>query len=205
MKIAVDRGHGLPPVGKWSPVFDEDMQDTYGVKRLYEWEYCDKVAREVVSQLNDLGYDALLVTPETYDVGLGERVNRINRLCYKYGANNCVAVSIHLNAASGVSRWNSATGYTGWIATDASTKSRKLASVFAAKAEELDMLGNRKCGPTIQKNWAMVHYTKCPAILTESAFMDNLGQVEWLLSDEGFATVVKLHVESIVEYINAIS
>ncbi len=205
MKILLDRGHGRETSGKRSPVLDEDVQSAYGVERLYEWAYCDRVAREVKSRLDALGYDAVLVTPEEYDVGLGERVNRVNRYCYIYGAGNCVSVCIHLNAAGSLDTWKDATGYTGWIAMDASTNSYRLAAIFAKHAEALDMMGNRKCGPTIRHNWAMVHLTRCPAILTESAFMDNREQAAWLLSDSGFDKVCTLHVESIVEYINTIS
>jgi len=203
MKILIDRGHGIPVTGNCSPVFDADMQKRYGMERLYEWKYCDMVAKELKKRLDEHGYDAVLITPEEYDIGLGERVNRVNRYCHKYGATNCVSVCIHLNAASATSKWNKATGYTGWIAMNASTRSKRLASIFEAKATELDMLGNR-CGHTFQHNWAMVHHTKCPAILTESAFQDNLEEVQMLLSDEGFDKVVRLHLESIIAYIDAI-
>lgn len=204
MEILIDRGHGIPVTGNCSPVFDADMQKRYGMERLYEWKYCDQVAKELKKRLDDMGYDAILITPEEYNIGLGERVNRVNRYCAKYGRMNCVSVCIHLNAAASTGKWNKATGFTGWIAKDASTRSKTLASIFADKARELDMLGNRKSGPTLHENFAMVHHTKCAAILTESAFQDNLEDVQMLLSDEGFDKVVRLHLESIIAYIDAI-
>ena len=43
--------------------------------------------------------------------------------------------------------------------------------------------------------------TKCPAVLTENMFQDNKDDVVFLLSDEGFHELVRLHVEGIVNYI----
>jgi N-acetylmuramoyl-L-alanine amidase len=48
----------------------------------------------------------------------------------------------------------------------------------------------------------MCRDTKCPAVLTENLFQDNKKDVEFLLSEKGKETIVNLHVEGIINYIN---
>ena len=43
--------------------------------------------------------------------------------------------------------------------------------------------------------------TNCPAVLTENFFQDNKKDVDYMLSDEGFHAIVRLHVEGILNYI----
>lgn len=52
-------------------------------------------------------------------------------------------------------------------------------------------------------NFAIVRDTKCPAVLTENLFQDNMAEVDYLLSAEGKATIAKLHVEGILNYIKS--
>ncbi|MBQ0116167.1 MAG: hypothetical protein KBT10_09925 [Bacteroidales bacterium] len=43
--------------------------------------------------------------------------------------------------------------------------------------------------------------TVCPAVLTENFFQDNRADVDWLLSPEGRAAIVSLHVDSLMLYL----
>lgn len=45
------------------------------------------------------------------------------------------------------------------------------------------------------------HHTACAACLTESGFMDCKESLEFLLSDEGKAAIVQLHVDGIIAYV----
>jgi N-acetylmuramoyl-L-alanine amidase len=67
-------------------------------------------------------------------------------------------------------------------------------------------MGNRSIPK--EKYWvqsiAMTRDTKCPAVLTENLFQDNESDVSYLLSEEGKAAITKLHVDSIIAYINTI-
>ena len=49
----------------------------------------------------------------------------------------------------------------------------------------------------------MLKKTKCPAVLSENFFHDNIEDVEFITSDLGKAAVVKTHVYGIIEYFKA--
>ena len=63
MKIFIDNGHGLMTAGKRSP--DGLFREPF---------YNREIARRVVSDLLDCGYDAELLVPEDDDISLAERV-----------------------------------------------------------------------------------------------------------------------------------
>ena len=44
----------------------------------------------------------------------------------------------------------------------------------------------------------VLNRTKCPAVLTENMFMDNLDDTMFLLSDNGRKVITDLHVEGIM-------
>ena len=194
MKILIDNGHGYNTPGKCSPD-----------GRLREYKYTREVAAVVVSKLKALGYDAELVTPETYDVSLNTRVRRINEICRKVGAKNVIVVSIHNNAAKGDGKWHDATGWSGWVAPNASTNSKRLAQALYAEAERRSLKGNRSVPPCkyLVGNFAIIRDTLCPAVLTENLFQDNREDVNFLLSDKGHEAIAQLHIKGVINYINA--
>lgn len=196
--ILVNAGHNRDTAGKCSPEFSDEWKSRYGMERFYEYQYNKRVATALVERLEADGYNVFLINPEANGVSLSERVRRANKYCAIYGKRNCIYVSIHHNASMG-SDWTNATGYSAYVANNASTRSRMLAGIFERNAAKLDMLGNRWKN-TFTYDYYEIKNTHCPAILTESAFYTNKGQVEWMLSDEGFNTIVQLHYDSIVEY-----
>ena len=65
------------------------------------------------------------------------------------------------------------------------------------------MKGNRsvpKC-----KYWMADYYilknSKCPAVLTENLFQDNLEDVNFLLSMHGRERIIDLHLKGIINYV----
>jgi N-acetylmuramoyl-L-alanine amidase len=48
----------------------------------------------------------------------------------------------------------------------------------------------------------MCRDTKCPSVLTENLFQDNVDDVNYLLSEDGKKTIIDLHVNGIINYIN---
>lgn len=193
VKILIDNGHGDNTPGKRSP---DGM--------LLEYSYCRDIAQRVSRQLSLKGIDALLLTPEKTDIPLKERVRRANAWARKLGAKNVVLVSIHNNAAGSGGKWHDASGFSVFVSANASKNSKRLAQIFTERAKEMGLMGNR-CIPA-EKYWvqslAMTRDTLCPAVLTENLFQDNKKDVSFLLSDEGRQAVTKLHVTSIIEYIN---
>lgn len=115
MKILIDNGHGENTAGKRSP--DE---------RLREYRYTREIADAVCVELKKRGYEAERIVRETVDIPLAERARRVNEDCARYGTDNVLLVSIHVNAA-GNGGWMNARGWSAYT-TKGKTKSDTLAS-----------------------------------------------------------------------------
>jgi N-acetylmuramoyl-L-alanine amidase len=195
-KILIDNGHGSNTPGKRSPD---------GLFR--EYAYAREIAAEVAFRLRREGYDADLLVPELYDVKLLERVHRVNVKCQTYGAGNVLLVSIHCNAAGNGKEWMSARGWEAWT-SKGQTEGDKLAECLYQAAME-----SFEPGTPIRADWGdgdfdkenqftILSKTLCPAVLTENFFQDNKEDVDFMLSEEGKAAIVRCHVEGIKAYIN---
>lgn len=194
MIVIIDNGHGVNTAGKCSPD-----------KRLYEWKWAREVAQLIEDKLKAHGIKAVRIITEDTDISLKERCQRVNALCAQHGTSNCVLVSVHINAAGADGQWHNATGWSGWVAPNASSNSKRFAQLLYAEAEKAKLQGNRSVPPYKYwvGNFAIVRDTKCPAVLTENLFQDNKAEVDYLLSAEGKATIAKLHVEGILNYIKS--
>lgn len=195
MIILLDAGHGESTPGKRSPD-----------GRLREYKYCREIANEVKKQLMDKGFDVELVVTDDTDVPLMQRCRIVNQYCDKHGKANTVLVSIHCNAAGSGADWMNAKGWSVFVSNNSSSKSKKLAECLfeAARKEGLALRKYSQTQVYWKQNLAICRETKCPAVLTENLFQDNKEDVEYLLSDEGRATIARLHVEGILDYIKAI-
>lgn len=194
MKILIDNGHGKNTPGKRSPD-----------GRLREWQYCREIAQALTNALAAKGYQAQRIVDEDTDISLSERCRRVNEVCKAFGAKNVLLVSIHNNAA-GSGTWKTATGWSGWVYTKASERSRLLAQYLYKAAEKRGLQGNRSVPACKywEANFYILKHTNCPAVLTENLFQDNKGEVDYLLSDEGRQNIVDLHVEGIINYIKSV-
>ena len=131
------------------------------------------------------------------------RVNYVNNLCSKYGANNCLYVSVHVNAAGMGTNWMNARGWLVYT-SKGNTKSDLLADLLYKKAKELlpsvrSDFSDKDAD--YESNFYVLAKTKCPAVLTENLFQDNKADVEFLTSEEGKNAIVKVHVDGILDYI----
>ena len=191
MKILIDNGHGWNTKGKCSPD---------GSLREYKW--AREIAQRIVDGLTSRGYDAERIVTEQDDVSLSERCRRVNAHCAELGADNVLLVSVHINAA-GTGDWRAASGWSGWVYTHASDRSKKLARLLYGEAEKRNLQGNRYVPSS--KYWLANFYilknTSCPAVLTENLFMDNRKDVAYLLSDAGKEAITSLHVDGIISYV----
>lgn len=194
MKIGIDNGHGIG-----CPNGSPD-------KQLMEWRWSREIASQVVGELRARGYDSFLLTPEREDIGINKRVARVNKLCHLYGKGNVMVVSIHSNASGGAPGWHSAQGWNVLVAKNAGNGSRSLATILTERAAiEGRPIMHPKNG---QMYWerddlGILCRTLCTAVLTESGFHDNRIDMKWLLSDEGKAACVKIHVDGIVKYLES--
>ena len=195
MVILIDNGHGIDTLGKRSPD-----------GRLREYKYCREIAAEVVKRLKTMGYNAQQLVTEENDIILGTRCRRVNDVCRHFGANNVIVISIHCNAAGADGKWHDARGWQACVSLNASAKSKQLACYLfdAAQAQGLKMRSPRPGQKWWQQNLAICRDTKCPAVLTENLFQDNIADVGFLLSDAGREAVINLHVNGIINYIKSI-
>ena len=214
MKILIDNGHGVDTKGKCSPD-----------GRLREYAWSRDIARRLEQALKAQGYDAQRIVTEDKDISLTERCRRVNALCARYGAKNCICISIHSNAAGGDGQWKTAGGWCVYT-SPGKTKADDLAtclwnaanSVLRSYAERFKVLQAQGIydrrqvpfradwsdgDPDYEARFTILTGTQCPAVLTESLFQDNRGDVDFLLSEEGKQAIVNLHVQGIKNYINA--
>ena len=190
--VLIDNGHGTETPGKRSPD-----------GKLREGVWAREVASLIVRSLCSLGIDARMLTPETNDIGLSIRVERVNSLCRKIGADNVIVVSVHVNAAGNGKSWNAARGFLSLIAPNAGDGSKRLARLLYETSERRGLKGNRSVPKEkyVVQSLAICRDTKCAAVLTENLFMDNAEDCAYLLSEEGKNTIAAAHVEAIIKYL----
>ena len=189
--ILLDNGHGENTEGKRSPDWT-----------LMEWKYTRQIVKSIHKRLIELGYNAHILVPENHDVALGERCKRANKFVDEYGRDNVLLISVHCNAAGADDEWHKARGWQVHTYTNPSQESIRLANELFDTTKEMG-LKVRQPSPDL-KYWAndfwILKRTNCPAVLTENFFQDNKEDVEFLLSDKGKNSIVKLHVDAIMNF-----
>ena len=194
MKILIDNGHGIFTPGKRSP--DGEFREAI---------YNREIARRVTSDLKDRGYDAELLVPEDDDISLQERCRRANAQCLLHGKNHVILVSIHVNAAGDGTKWMNATGWSVYTSIG-KTAADQLATCLCEAAIK-NFPGRRirtdwsDGDPDFEEGFYILRHTLCPAVLTESFFMDNPDDLHFLQSRTGKQAVVDTHMEGITEYL----
>lgn len=202
MKILIDPGHGHNTPGKRSPD-----------GRFLEYAYNREIAKRIVADLIDRGYDAELLVPEDNDISLEERVRRVNEICLTYepscpaptGHPNVILISIHVNAAGNGSKWMNATGWSCYT-SKGQTQSDKLAEcLYQAAVKHFPGKRIRTDFSDGDYDWEEGFYllrkSLCVAVLTENFFMDNRTDLEYLQSRTGKQAIVDTHVEGILEFL----
>lgn len=217
--VILGTAHGKNVAGKRSPD---------GV--FLEYQY----SRAIVGPLkNRLELDGLRVfvdimeseVPLPQNAELAARAKFVNDLCDKYGAKNCIYVSIHVNAAASTGRWNKAGGWAAYTSRG-NTAADKLATCLSGAAEKhmatyAEAMEKGKAtgqydkkqrplrtdfsdgDPDQEAGFYVLTKTKCPAVLTENLFMDNKADVAFLTSREGREAIINLHRDGILAYINS--
>lgn len=204
--IVLGTAHRLREPGKCSPD-----------GKLKECVWSRQICSEIATKLRAYGYKVEIdyepldlersmwspnVTTER-NRELAMRVNYVNELCRQNGAKNVLYVSIHINAAGSDNKWHDASGWQVCVSPKASAHSKLLANCLFERAEKAGL----KCRKpqAFQNYWPQSLYvlnnTNCPAVLTENLFQDNKKDAEYLLSGVGIHTIVRLHMEGIISYI----
>lgn len=195
MLVILDNGHGSDTPGKCSP--DRSIR---------EYAYARKLVNAIAGRLREEGISCSILVPEDNDISITTRIRRANELYRK--DKDCFLVSVHLNAA-GTGEWAGASGWSVYVSKNASKRSKMMARTLTGLAKERNLMGNRSIPKEGYWTWdwskydiALLKGTSCPAVLTENLFQDNRKDVEYLLSEEGFNTLVELHVTGIRQIIN---
>jgi N-acetylmuramoyl-L-alanine amidase len=202
VKILIDNGHGNNTSGKRSPYSQNKISPNID---FYEYKWNREIAKPIVDELKQMGYNADLLVTEENDITLLERVKRVNKICDEYGASNVLLVSIHANAAGNGKQWLNAKGWSAFT-TKGNTKSDTIAEYLYTEAEK-NFVGRkiRTDKSDGDKDWETNFYicqkSKCPAVLTENFFYDNEDDVKYILSEEGRQAVIKTHIDGIINYI----
>lgn len=194
MKILIDAGHGIDTPGKRSPD---------GAFREYLWNR--EIADLVCEDLEIDGYDVSLVVPETNDIPLITRVNRVNAICNKYGTDDVILVSIHSNACGNGKEWMNAKGWSCYT-TKGETKSDIFAELLYDSFER--SFPDRKIRKDMQdgdrdweENFYIIQKSKCPAVLIENFFYDNKEECHWLLQEAVKVRIAMAIGQGIKDYV----
>lgn len=194
-KILLDAGHGINTKGKSSP----DCA-------LMEWRYNREIARAIVQGLVSRGYDAELIVPEPDDISLQERVDRVNRLAYKYGIADTILISIHVNAAGDGMKWMNARGWSAYTFPGHTVSDDIAYYLYEAAAIHLPghklRMDSSDGDPDIEQPFYILKHTLCAAVLTENLFMDNQEDCHFLLSTKGRQAIINLHIDGLMAYLN---
>jgi N-acetylmuramoyl-L-alanine amidase len=202
VKILIDNGHGNNTSGKRSPYSQNKITPNID---FYEYKWNREIAKPIVDNLKEMGYNADLLVTEDIDISLTERANRVNKICAEYGSGNVILISVHANAAGNGQKWMTAKGWSAFT-TKGNTKSDTIAEYLYAEAEK-NFVGRkiRTDKSDGDKDWETNFYicqkSKCPAVLTENFFYDNEDDVKYILSEEGRNAVIKTHIDGIINYI----
>ena len=197
-KILIDNGHGSDTPGKRSPD-----------GCFLEYKFNREIARRIVLDLQDRGFDAELLVPEETDIPLKERANRVNSHCATLGKENVILVSIHANAAGNGPQWTKPHGWS-IFTSKGRTAADSLANYIAEAAKkylpEMQLRGDWSDGDIdFEESFYLLTKTLCPAVLSENGFMTNEQECRWLQTSAARQAIVDLHVEGIIEYVNELA
>ena len=186
--IILDNGHGNNTPGKRSPKWEDGTQ-------LFEYEFNRDIVKRIATMLAKDKINVIILVPESNDVSLQERCNRVNRI-YKNSGNNAVLISVHGNAGGG----------TGWecYTTVGKTKSDSIATILCEEAaaefakDGWKIRSDMSDGdPDKESQFYILKHTNCPAVLTENFFFDNRKDCRFMMSEEGRNRIARMHYKAI--------
>ena len=201
-KILIDNGHGINTLGKRSPYSMTGIEPKIP---FLEYEWNREIADELVYELCFIGFDAELLVTEITDISLKERTQRVNKYCDDLGKENVILISIHANAIGNGTKWEKATGWEAYTCLG-NTESDNIVRFFYDAAEKYFS------GKKIRYDWSdgdcdkeagfyIIKNTKCPAVLTENFFYDNIEDIKFITSKEGKRKIIDMHIDAIVNYL----
>lgn len=192
--IILDAGHGKETPGKRSPKFTDGSQ-------FFEWEFTRKLSNAIKSECDKLGIKCIQSNTDNTDPGLSARANNINKIVRQEAekGRQSLMISLHADAAGNGSAWKNAKGWSVYT-TIGTTNSDKFANIMCEEFPKI--FPDRKLRGHKEANFTVIYKVACPCVLTENFFYDDMEECKFILSDDGFNRIVKLHIESIKKWIN---
>jgi N-acetylmuramoyl-L-alanine amidase len=205
--VILDAGHGgvidgvYQTKGKRSPKWD-DNEEVSMVNILYEGVSTRLVREELERMLKKEGIKFFFANEGRKDTALSERVKFANSIAKKYGASNCLYISIHHDAF----KLNQGEGYSvfttpGQTDSDiyAEAYMEEMAKLFPDRKPRTD---DKDGDMDKEKNFYVIRETICPAILTENFFMTHEYECkEILMKKQGRRKIAEAHFNMIKRFV----
>ncbi len=169
LTFLIDKGHGGMLNGVYLTAPKKMYRHENG-ELAYEGVVNRQYGNRAIELLNAHNMRVIDITPTVLDVDLDARVDIINTYCREYGKNNCLLLSLHMNAGKGE-------GFEIWTSPGA-TRSDKYADLFMEFYQEAfprHKLRKDVTDGDVDKEspFYILVNSKCPAILPEWLFFDN--------------------------------
>ena len=196
--ILLDPGHGGIINGQYVTAPKKMYKHPDGFT-IYEGVYNRLIVEGLKDALTSAGVKFDDIVNSNKDIPLKNRVDRANALAAEAGPQNTLYVSIHANAGGGH-------GYECYT-SPGETESDKAASNFMdfmaqAFPERRGRKDTSDGDSDKEANFYVLKYTICPAILTESFFMDNYEEAKEMTTPEAIKKVIQAHLRTIYAFCN---
>jgi len=193
----LDAGHGgvidgvYQTAGKRSPVWEDGSQ-------YYEGHGNRLIREEIIKLMKAEGLRYKVISEGLKDTSLGNRVAQANAYAKKYGAKNCIYISIHSNGAASIKA-------EGWevFTSKGQTDSDGYASTIYDEMKKLfpesKFRSDKWTDGDVDKeaNFSVLKNTNCPAVLTENFFHTNKEECKKILmTKQGRKLIAAGHVNA---------
>ena len=197
--ILLDAGHGGIINGQYVTAPKKMFVFPDGFT-IYEGVWNRLIVEGIKEALKSAGVKFDDIVNSQKDIPLKNRVDRANRLAAEAGPGNTLFISVHANAGGG-------NGYEVYTSKGESDSDKIASNFMEFMAEAFPSHRGRKdtTDGDIDKeaNFYVLKYTICPAILTESFFMDNYEEAQEMTTPEAIKKVVQAHLRTIYAFCNA--
>jgi len=197
--ILLDAGHGGIINGQYVTAPKKMVVFPDGFT-IYEGVWNRIVVEGIKEALTSAGVKFDDIVNSQKDIPLKNRVDRANRLAAEAGPKNALFVSVHANAGGG-------NGYEVYTSKGESASDKAATNYMDFMAEAFPSHRGRKDttdgDSDKEANFYVLKYTICPAILTESFFMDNYQEAKEMTTPEAIKKVVQAHLRTIYAFCHA--
>jgi len=197
--ILLDAGHGGIINGQYVTAPKKMVVFPDGFT-IYEGVWNRLVVDGIKEALTSAGVKFDDIVNSQKDIPLKNRVDRANRLAAEAGPGNTLFISVHANAGGG-------NGYEVYTSKGESESDKAATNYMAFMAQAFPSHRGRKDttdgDSDKEANFYVLKYTICPAILTESFFMDNYEEAKEMTTAEAIKKVVQAHLRTIYAFCHA--